>query len=248
MVTAVILERHPYLFFRKTLDMSFTMSAAKRKSGNADELRADRQIPAVLYGQEITATPVAVDYRAFEQLYAKAGESNLIDFTVDSASPVKVLVQDVQFDPVKGRIVHVDFRQINMNKEMEATIPLHFKGEPAAVKELGGTLITALESVRVKCLPKDLVSFIEVDLTVLKSFDDSIHVENLAIPAGMTILDATDAVLAKVAAPLTEEQLKAMEETTTPVDLSKIEVEEKGKKEEEGDAAAEAGDKKEEKK
>ncbi len=229
--------------------MSFAITAHKRTAGSADELRADRKIPAVLYGQEITATPVAIEYRAFEQLYAKAGESNLVDFTIDNAAPVKVLVQDVQFDPVKGKIIHVDFRQINMNKEMEATIPLHFVGESSAVKELGGTLITTLESVRVKCLPKDLVSFIEIDLTVLKSFDDSINVRAIAVPAGITILDNENTAVAKVAAPLTEEQLKAMEEASAPVDLSKIEVAvEKGKKEEEDDDAAEAGDKKEEKK
>ncbi len=227
--------------------MTFSMTANKR-IGDAEAIRANRQIPAVLYGPEIKPLTLAVDYRSFEQLYGKAGESNLVDFTMEGAKePVKVLIQDVQFDPVKGRILHVDFRQINMNVEMEASIPLHFIGEPSAVKELGGTLIKTLEEVRVKCLPKHLVSFIEVNLSVLKSFTDFIHITDLALPEGVTVLDNVDTMLAKVAAPLTEDQLKAMDEAPAAVDISKIEVVEKGKKPEEGEEGAAGDDKKEKK-
>lgn len=227
--------------------MAFAIHATKRTEGTADLVRAERLIPAVVYGPQTPSTSVAVNYREFEKLYAQAGESSLIDFDIDnSGKPVKVLVQDVQYEPVKERILHVDFRQIDMTKEMSATVELRFIGESSAVKDLGGTLIKTLEEVGVRCLPQDLVSHIDVDISVLKTFDTVIHVSDLALPAGITVENATDMVLAKVAAPLTEDQIKAMEEVSAPVDLSKIEVEKKGKTEEEGAEGADASEAKKE--
>lgn len=217
--------------------MTFSIHAVKRAKGGADALRAARKIPAVLYGPEIEPVPIAVEYRDFEKLYAGAGTSSLIDFTVDSGAPVKVLIQDVEFEPVKGKITHADFRQINMSKEMEVAIEVEFVGESPAVKGMGGTLVKALDTINVKCLPKDLVSHVTVDLSRLATFDDVINVGSIEFPAGITPMDDAESVLAKVLPPLTEDELKAMEETSAPVDLSKIEVEEKGKKEEEGDTA-----------
>ncbi len=229
--------------------MAFTIQATKRTKQTADDLRADRQIPAVVYGPQTPSTSVAVNYREFEKLYAAAGESSLIDFSIDGAAPVKALVQEVQYEPVKGRVLHVDFRQIDMTKEMNATVELHFIGESSAVKDLGGTLIKTLEEVDVLCLPQNLVSHIDIDLSVLKGFTDVIHVSDLVLPNGITVENDADMVLAKVAAPLTEDEIKAMEAVSAPVDLSKIEVEKKGKTLEEGaEGAAEGGEKKEEKK
>ena len=107
-----------------------------------------------------------------------------------------------------------------------------FLGEAPAVKELGGTLVHNIEEVEVECLPKDLVSHLDVDLSVLKTFEDIIKISDLSIPAKLKILDLNnEQVVAKVLPPLTEEQLKAMEEVSAPVDLSKIET--AGKKKEE---------------
>lgn len=206
-------------------------------------VREEGQIPAVLYGPEIQPVSIAVDRTAFQKLYAEAGESTLVDLVVDGGKPAKVLIQDVQYDPMKGMAIHVDFRQINMNKEMTATIELNFVGEAPAVKELGGTLMKPLTTLSVKCLPKDLVSSVDVDLTVLKTFDNIIRVADLVLPAGITSLEEADTTVAKVSPPLTEDQLKAMEESST-VNVADIEISvERGKKEEEGEAAP-AGDSK----
>lgn len=227
--------------------MTYTLIVNKRESGKAEQTRQENLIPAVLYGSEIEPVSVAVDYNTFEKLYNEAGESSLIDFSVegDKAEPVKILIQDIQYDPVKGRMIHIDFRQIKMDEEMHATIELSFVGESLAVKELGGTLNTGNDYVNVKCLPKDLVSEIEVDLSVLKTFDDVIKISDLKVPAGVTIVDNSDTVVAKVAAPLSEEQLKAMEESEAP-SIEDVEVEGKEKKEDE--EAEVEGDKKEDKK
>ena len=233
--------------------MSFSIKAQKRTDKNVDEVRAEGLVPGVVYGPDRETTSISVNSLELQKLYNEAGESTLIDFSVDSEEPVKVLIQDLQFEPVKGNIIHVDFRQIQMGVEMEATVELEFVGMAPAVKEMGGTLSTNKDSVDIKCLPKDLVSSIQVDLSSLKTFEDGIHVKDLPLPQGITCVDDGELLVAKVLAPLSEEELKAMEEGDNK-GVEDIEVEEKGKKEEEGegegtgksdDKAKEEGEKKE---
>lgn len=211
--------------------MSLSITAKKRTAIGVDEVRAAGEVPAVVYGGDrTTTTPVSVSASAFAKLYENAG-SSLVDFQVEGEPMVRVLIQDVQVDPVKGQAVHVDFRQINMNKEMSTTVELVFVGESAAVKGLAGTLAKSMNEVNVTCLPKDMVSEIEVDLSLLKTFDDVIRIKDIVVPAGITIDEDQERVLATVTPPLTEEELKAMEDAAAPVDLSVIEVEKKGKEE-----------------
>lgn len=219
--------------------MTFSIKAEARTAGNASDVRSNGLVPGVVYGGD-RATPVSVAVKQgeMEKLYAQAGESSLIDLTVASeGSAVKALIQEVQMDPVRGVITHVDFRQIKMNEEMTVAVELNFVGEAGAVKALGGTLMKAYDTVTVTCLPKDLVNEINVDLSKLETFDDAIRVSDLALPAGIKVAEGADVVLAKVTPPMSEEELKAME-APVAADLSKIEVEKKGKKEEEAAEAA----------
>ena len=233
--------------------MTFLLKADIREAGTPEMTRAQGLVPCVMYGPQIKPVSIAIDYVTFEKLYRKAGESSLVDLSVGEAAPVKVLIQEVQHEPVKGRVTHVDFRQINMNKELETTIVLEFVGESLAVKGLGGTLIKALEELNIKCLPKDLVGSIVIDISKLNTFSDIIRISDLSLPAGIVSMDNLETVIAKVSAPLTEDELKALEEVGAPVDLSKIEAsEKKGKEAEEGeegkDGEVAAGAKKDEKK
>lgn len=209
--------------------MAYSIEGKLRSTGSATITREEGQIPGIIYGPDIKPVSLAVPYHAFEVLYESAGEASLIDVTVDGQKPIKALIQDVQYDPISERVIHVDFRQINLKKPMHATVELNFIGESSAVKELGGTLIKALSVLKIACLPQDLVNQIDVDLSKLKSFDDTIRVSDLALPPGFTVLDNADTTIAKVAAPLTEDQLKAMEEGAGPKSLEEIEVEKKGK-------------------
>lgn len=218
-------------------------------------MRTKTLIPAVVYGMGAPATSVALNHDEFVKLYAEAGEASLIDLLLGDKADGKVLIQDIQYDPVSDRIVHVDLRRIDMNKVMTATVELRFVGESSVIKAQGGTLMRSIENVEVKCLPKDLVSHIDVDLTALKTFDDVIKIKDLIVPAGITITSPhAEDLIAKATAALTEDEIKAMETASKPVDLSKIES--AGKKKEEGEEGAaaegaakpEAGAKKEEKK
>lgn len=234
--------------------MSLKISATARTE-QGQKMRTKTLIPAVVYGMGAPATSVALNHDEFVKLYAEAGEASLIDLLLGDKADGKVLIQDIQYDPVSDRIVHVDLRRIDMNKVMTATVELRFAGESPVIKAQGGTLMRSIESVEVKCLPKDLVSHIDVDLTALKTFDDVIKIKDLVVPAGITITSPhAEDLIAKATAALTEDEIKAMEQASKPVDLSKIET--AGKKKEEGEEGAvaegaakpEAGAKKEEKK
>ncbi len=231
--------------------MPYSITVKKRTNEKLDELRKSGLIPGVVYGPDRKPVSIAVTASEFEKLYNEAGDSSLIDLMVEGEKEAaKALIQDIQYDPVKGKMIHCDLRQINMSEEMHASIEIVFVGEPPAVKELGGTLMKPHASIEVKCLPKDLIGELEVDLSILKTFDDAIHVGDLKLPAGMTALDQKDQLIAKVTPPLSEDELKAMEEVPVAATIEDIEVEKKGKKEEEGDGAegAPAGEKKPEKK
>jgi large subunit ribosomal protein L25 len=216
--------------------MSFAI-AGKSRQGNAEALRAEGMVPGVVYGPKSAPVSISVLGVELEKLYRAASESTLIDFTIDGGSSVKVLLQDIQFDPVKRNLTHVDFRQIDMSAPLEVSVEINFVGLAPAVKELGGSLIQQTGSVQVRCLPKDLFSSIELDVSKMNSLDSVICVKDLAFPAGVESLDDADLVVARIDAPMTEEEMKALD-AADAVDVSKIEVSEKKGKKEDADAAA----------
>ncbi len=204
--------------------MSYSLVAVKR-STKGPKTRSSGQIPAVIYGADLSAESLAVEPIQFKKMYSEAGSASLIDMIIDGKDAGKALVQEVQYDPISGRIVHVDFRRINMNKEMTAKVALRFVGEVPVIKASGGTLVMNISEVEVKCLPKDLVSHIDIDVTGLTSFEHSITIKDIQAPAGIKIMSpAPEALVAKPTPALTEDEIKAMEEASkAPVDLSKIE-------------------------
>lgn len=213
--------------------MSFTLSANTRNTKGAS-VRSRTVLPAVVYGMGGAATSITLSYEEFAKLYKEAGEASLIDLLLDNKEDGKVLVQDIQYDPVTDIMSHVDLRRIDMNKALTATVELRFIGESPVIKEQGGTLMHNLGEVEVTCLPKDLISHIDVDISVLKTFDDTIKVKDLPVPSTVTITNPqAEDLVAKVIPAMTEEEIKAME-AAVPADLSKIE---DAKKKEEGEAA-----------
>jgi large subunit ribosomal protein L25 len=189
---------------------------------------AEKRIPAVVYGKGIDAKPISVVRSEFMKVYKAAGFSSLIDFNVDGSSPVKVLVKEVQVNPISTEPQHIDFYQVNMNEEFEVKVPLVFIGESKAVKQDGGTLVKSLDEIEVRCLPANLPHEIQVDLSKLKTFEDMINVGSIALPAGVTAVTDPLVTIATVARPLTEEELKKLEEgTTADVTTIKTEAEEK---------------------
>lgn len=212
-----------------------------KTQGERNALRNQMKIPAVVYGHGSGSRSVELESKEFDRLYASAGTSNLIDLVLgDAKTPLKVLISDVQRDPMTDRVIHVDLHQVRMDEKIRTEISLEFVGEAPAVKEFGGNLIIGADSIEIECLPKDLISTIKVDLSTLTKLDDSIHVSDLKIPAGITIMGDTKGSVVSVLAPRAE----AVEETPTPETVV-VGAEEKTEESAEGEAAAPAKETKE---
>lgn len=218
----------------------FKLSAVKRET-KGEKARKEGLLPAVVYGAGSETESLSLVYNDFIKLYDQAGESSLVDFDVDNKDYGKILIHDVQYDPVSGRVSHVDLRRVDMNKIITAWVDLEFVNEAPAVKELGGTLVKNFESVEIECLPKDLLNHIDVDLAVLKTFDDDITVKDLKIPEGVKIIEPeAEATVAKAIPAMTEEEIKALEdESSASVDITKIESSAPKKVEAEGEESGE---------
>ncbi|MFA5935887.1 MAG: 50S ribosomal protein L25 [Patescibacteria group bacterium] len=227
--------------------MPFALTAATRTElgKRVKNVRNAGKLPAVVYGHGTEPKALVLGVSEFQKLYRTAGSSSLIDLAIDGATTVKVLIQEVQVNHLTLRPQHVDLRQINMKEELEVEVPLAFKGDAPAVKEMAGTLMKAYDAVLVKCLPADLPHEITIDLGVLVGFDDLVTVADLKLPAGVTVLLDPTVSLVSVSAPLTEDQLKKMEEegagdvTAVKTEAEEKKAEEEAKKAEET-AAAEA--------
>lgn len=206
-------------------------------SVKAKTLRAKSLVPGVIYGHGTENKNVMSDYNSFHKAFKAAGESTLLDLEIEGDGTVKALVKDWQVDPLSNRYIHVDFYQVNLKEKLKTEIALNFIGESPAVKEQGGSIIKTLDSVLVECLPTDLVHSIDVDVSVLKSFDDMIAVKDLVVPPGIEILENADEVIVKIEAPMTEDQLKAME-NAAPIDVTAVKTEAEVKAAAEAEKAA----------
>lgn len=195
--------------------MEFKLQAVKRAK---DEKLSPDYLPAVLYGKGLENQVLKIKKLDFEKVFSAAGESNLINLDYGSGE-VKVLVKDIQRDILKYTFTHVDFYQVNMKEKIKAEITLHFVGEAKAVKELGGMLMREIHELEVECLPTDLVDHIDVDISVLKTFDDVIKIKDLILPPNMKLMHHHDEdMVAQVVEPKAEEEVKVAETTeATPV-------------------------------
>ncbi len=213
---------------------TLTLQASKRTitGKKVEELRKKGFVPAVLYGPDIENISISVPYSLFEKVYREAGESSLVNLIIDDGQAAKVLIQSIDSDPLSNRFVHADFFQVDMKEKLTIRIPIKFIGEPRAVKELGGILVKTVDEIEVRCLPDKLVSEIEVDVTSLATFEDAITMKDVVLPEGMELHQHVDDMVATVTQPISEEELKALEEKPIE-DVSQVKVEEKGKKEEE---------------
>lgn len=192
---------------------SLAASSRKELGKKVSILRDAGVLPAVVYGRGTAHHVVSVPYAAFEKVYRNAGESSLVDLAVDGGGALKTLIHDVQKNPVSDRYTHVDFFEVNMAEKLNAQIQLKFTGDSKAVKQLGGILVKNISHVEVRCLPADLVHELSVDLSPLATFDDTITVADIPLPSGIEILSLpAGTIIATVMPPMTEEQMKALDE------------------------------------
>ncbi|ETB63731.1 TPA: 50S ribosomal protein L25 [Candidatus Nomurabacteria bacterium] len=207
------------------------LTATKRSKANKlDAIRNNGMVPAVVYGARVENTLISVPSIEFSKLLKVAGETSAIVLEIKGDKPIKVdvLIHEIQKDPIKDFPIHIDFLAIDMNKSIEVTVPLEFIGIAGAEKNGLGVLTKVLHELEIEALPKDIPHNLEVDLTKLETLEDQIHAKDIKLPIGVKLITNEDEVVALVTT------IKEEKEEEVAVDLSSIEVEKKGKKEEEG--------------
>jgi large subunit ribosomal protein L25 len=204
----------------------FTIEAQTRdtKSSN-DFLRSNGSIPAVVYGGGTETRQISVVAKEFEKIFKGAGESSTVTISLDGKK-IDTLIHEVQFDAVTNRPMHVDFLAIDTSKPITVSVPLEFTGAAPAVKAGLGTLVKIMHEIEISALPKDMPHSIVVDISSLNSLESQLNVSNLTFPSGVTPTAKGTDIVASIAAQKEEKE-------EAPIDLSTIEVEKKGKKEEE---------------
>src|ERR1700688_196652 len=182
---------------------SFELVAEFRETqgkGASRRLRHDGKVPAILYGGHAVARSLTLNHQKLlimldnERFY-----STILNLKLGDQTQAAIL-KDVQRHPFKNAIVHVDFQRVEENEKIRISIPLHFTGAAASpgVKSQGGIVSHMRNEAEVSCLPKDLPEFIEVDISGL-SLNESIHLSQLKIPVGVTLVDLAKEDVAVVA-------------------------------------------------
>ncbi len=203
------------------------LNAKKRSKGEKlVDIREGGNVPAVVYGAGISNTSISIPAISFEKVLKIVGESSTLVLDIEGEK-VDVLVHEVQYEPVRGYAIHVDFLAIDMSKPVQVAVQLSFVGVSPAEKGGLGTLVKVLHEVEIEALPKNLPNEIEVSLDTLVTLENQIHVKDIVLPQGVTMITDGEEVVALVA------EQKEESEESTPVDLASIEVEKRGKKEEE---------------
>lgn len=208
---------------------------AKKRDGSVklDVLRKAGEIPAVFYGAGKNTTSISVSNVEFKKIWREAGESSAVKISVPGGE-IDALIHEVQVNPVTDEPIHVDFLAIDMKKKIRVNVPLVFEGVSNAVKSGIGNLVKVLHEFEIEALPADLPHNLIVDISKLETLKDQIFVSDVKLPAGVAVINNSSDIVASIV-----EQVEEKEEAA-PVDLSAIEVEKKGKKEEEGVEGGEA--------
>ena len=169
------------------------------------QLRRDGHLPAVVFGRDVVSDSLTLDAKEFETLRRHAGATTLIDLAIDGQKASPVLVHEIQHHPVTRRPLHVDLYLVRMTEELTLDVPLVADGASVAVVEQGGTLLHAIDHVRVKALPDHLPSAIHYSIEPLVTFDDVLRVSDLVVPEDVTLLTDPTEIVAKVLPPRIEE-------------------------------------------
>ena len=210
--------------------ISLKATIRKETGRKTNNLRASARIPAVLYGHKIKNILLDIDYKEFQNVLRKAGESSLIDLKIEGDKEERaVLVHELQKDPVSDQFIHVDFFQASLTEEVEVEVPLVFEGTSVAIKDLGGTLVKNISELKVKALAKDLPHEIKVSIEALNTLEDHILVKDLALPKDVKAVAEPDEIVVSVAQPEKVEEELAKEITEEVENVEKVEKSEKTK-------------------
>ena len=211
----------------------------KSGKGSARQSRREGMIPGVVYGPEIDPMPLSVNEREFRTAMKHASGGSIINLEVGGKSN-KVLIRELQRDPVTSRVIHIDFHAISMNKPIHVRIPIHFTGTARGVKTDGGIMQVTMREVEVSCLPTDIPDFVEIKVDDL-GIGDAVHIRDISIPNAkimaegqrtLVVISAPTVVKSETVAAEGEEAAEGAEAAAAEGEEAAAETEEKEEKKE----------------
>jgi large subunit ribosomal protein L25 len=163
-------------------------------------LRRQGIVPANIYGHGIDSTAINVDAKSLKHLLAHAGSTDLIHLKIDdSKNPLRVLVREVQKNPLTDDLLHVDFYQVRMDEKIKADVPIIFVGEAPVLKKVkNSSILHLIDSLPIEALPDDLPHSLEVDVSGLEELDSTIHVKDIHLSDRITLLSDPEQMAVKV--------------------------------------------------
>ena len=217
-----------------------TLPASARVEFGKNSARRTRvagRIPGVMYGPDVSPTPVSIDAREFRSaVKAAGGISNVFNLSIDGKES-KVILRELQRDTASSMVLHIDFHAISMSKAIHISVPIHFVGLSEGVKNEGGIMQTTMRELEVSCLPSNIPEHFEIDVTNLR-IGESIHVKDISIP-NTEIVSEQQRTIVVISAPTV---MKVEEPTTDEGDAAVAPEAADAPDAEEGDAKAKEGE------
>ncbi len=192
--------------------LSISAQTRKLTGRKTNKLRNEGCIPGIVYGPKSKNVSIKINEKDFKDVFSKAGESTLIDLKIDDKAIGKVIINDYHVDPVSNNVIHFDLYQVRMDKKITTKVSIKFVGESPAIKNESGVLVKSHDTLEIKCLPKDLIHNIEIDLSILEHIDDIIRIKDLKISDNIEIVADLEEAIVSVTPPRTEKEMEELEE------------------------------------
>ena len=180
-------------------DISITLQPREALGKAVKQIRRDGQVPAVIHDHGKESIHVMASYTELYKVFRQAGKHHPVNLTVDGKKYLAI-IRDADFEPRKNMLRHVVFNAIEQNKPVETEVPIVFEGDPEAEKS-GLMVLRQLDNVFVKALPRDLPDQVTVDVSILAELGDKLHVSDIVVPNGVTILTEAEHPVAMVDEP-----------------------------------------------
>ena len=175
-----------------------TPRSGKLNKNHARRVRMQGLIPAVVYGAGQPPVAVTVDPKVITKiLYSESGHNTVFDLNVQGGAGSKVMIVDWQNEPIKGKLLHIDLKRIAMDRAMLVSVPVHLTGTPTGVRMQGGVLTQVMHEIEIECLPNDIPSHIDVDVSNLE-MEGAIHIKDLPHAGNLKFVSNEDELVAHV--------------------------------------------------
>jgi large subunit ribosomal protein L25 len=177
----------------------------RQKTENVKSLRKNGFIPGIIYSKHSSPVSISLNSKEFYKTFSKSSISSFIDVTSDKKeiNGKTAVIKEIQKDPVKDNVIHIDFHEVLMNEKIEIEAALHFIGKAEGIK-LGGILEPLMRHIIISGFPKDIVDVINVDVSNLQ-VGDILHASDLKIGEGLEIITDPEAAIVMIAEPNVEE-------------------------------------------